>query len=91
MHSTCLDDETLAGYADGHLSAGGRAVVDEHIDHCHACRRLLAAVGASSDALARPRACPTPEEPWQSWLRAGAGRMASRCMTATPGGLRFGG
>jgi anti-sigma factor RsiW len=83
MNGTCLDDENLAGYADGSLCADSRAVVDEHIDRCHACRRLLAAVGASRDALARPRARSTPEEPWQSWLRAGAGRMASRC-TTTP-------
>ena len=83
MPFTCLEDETLAGYADGSLCADDRAAVDEHIDHCHPCRRLLAAVGACDDGLARPRACPTEEEPWQSWLRAGAGRMASRC-TTTP-------
>jgi hypothetical protein len=141
MHATCLDDETLAGYADGSLRANGRAAVDKHVDRCHTCRRLLAAVGASSDAdgvapgyddwkgdyemfeidfprrvparpdghgrtatparstaasrgvapplpdppLARLPACPTPEEPWQTWLRACAGRMASRC-TTTPSG-----
>jgi anti-sigma factor RsiW len=45
----CIDDETLAAYADGSLAVDGRAAVDEHVDRCHACRRLLAAVGASSD------------------------------------------
>ena len=49
LPSNCLDDETLAGYADGSLTVTGRAAVDEHVDRCHACRRLLAAVGASSD------------------------------------------
>jgi anti-sigma factor RsiW len=45
----CLDDDTLAGYADGSLGAEARAQVDEHVDCCHTCRRLLAAVGASAD------------------------------------------
>lgn len=49
MLSSCINDETLAGYADGSLDSGGRAAVDEHVDRCNACRRLLAAVGASSD------------------------------------------
>jgi len=49
LPSSCIDDETLAGYADGSLGDQGRTAVDEHVDRCHACRRLLAAVGASSD------------------------------------------
>jgi anti-sigma factor RsiW len=49
LSSPCLDDETLAGYADGSLGAHGRAAVDEHVDRCHACRRLLAAVGAATE------------------------------------------
>ena len=47
MRPTCLDDDTLAGYADGSLGANERAAVDEHVDRCHACRRLLAAVASS--------------------------------------------
>jgi hypothetical protein len=51
LRPNCLDDETLAGYADGSLGKDGRAAVDDHVDRCHTCRRLLAAVGASSDTL----------------------------------------
>ena len=49
MHATCIDDDTLAAYLDGSLVAARRAAVDEHIDRCCLCRRLLAAVGASED------------------------------------------
>jgi anti-sigma factor RsiW len=44
-----MDDETLASYVDGSLAAARRAAVDEHVDRCGSCRRLLAAVGASQD------------------------------------------
>jgi anti-sigma factor RsiW len=44
-----MDDETLAAYVDGSLAAARRAAVDEHVDRCGSCRRLLAAVGASED------------------------------------------
>ena len=49
LASPCIDDETLAGYADGSLGPPGRAAVDEHVDRCHACRRLLAAVGVATE------------------------------------------
>lgn len=56
MRPTCLNDDTLAGYADGSLAADARAAVDEHVDRCHSCRRLLAAVGASEDPAPRDEA-----------------------------------
>jgi anti-sigma factor RsiW len=51
----CLDDDTLSAYVEGSLLAAHRAVVDEHVDRCGRCRRLLAAVGASDDAPETPR------------------------------------
>jgi anti-sigma factor RsiW len=56
-----MNDETLAAYVDGSLESARRAAVDEHIDRCGPCRRLLAAVGATDDAGA-PVPQPTPEE-----------------------------
>lgn len=44
-----MDDDTLAAYVDGSLGAAHRALVDEHVDRCCQCRRLLAAVGASDE------------------------------------------
>ncbi|MEZ4453708.1 MAG: tetratricopeptide repeat protein [Nannocystaceae bacterium] len=49
----CLDDNVLCDLVEGRLSAADRARVDEHLDACHECRRLLAATvpddGASED------------------------------------------
>jgi len=44
-----MDDDTLAAYVDGSLTAAHRAIVDDHVDRCSQCRRLLAAVGAADD------------------------------------------
>jgi anti-sigma factor RsiW len=49
-----MDDDTLAAYVDGSLSSARRAAVDEHVDRCGSCRRLLAAVGAAGDLEERP-------------------------------------
>jgi anti-sigma factor RsiW len=58
-----MDDDTLAAYVDGSLGTARRAAVDEHVDHCGLCRRLLAAVGATDDGgPERPPDSPCPEE-----------------------------
>jgi anti-sigma factor RsiW len=49
MHADCMDDDTLAAYVDGSLLAAHRAMVDEHVDRCSQCRRLLAAVSAADE------------------------------------------
>jgi anti-sigma factor RsiW len=57
----CLNDDTLAGYADGSLGTEERARVDEHVDSCNSCRRLLAAVGAATDGEPAPPVAPDGE------------------------------
>ena len=46
----CPDDNLLAAFADGILTAGERSAVEEHIDQCDVCRR---AVSALATGLAR--------------------------------------
>jgi anti-sigma factor RsiW len=56
-----MDDDTLAAYVDGSLGSARRAEVDEHVDRCGPCRRLLAAVGAADEGEDR-RDPPHPDE-----------------------------
>lgn len=47
----CLDDETVAGLAEGSLDPGLRAAAVSHLAACGSCRRALASVaGALGDA-----------------------------------------
>jgi anti-sigma factor RsiW len=62
LPANCLDDDTLAAYVDGSLAIARRAAVDEHVDRCGPCRRLLAAVGASDDGPEPAPGDPPPGE-----------------------------
>jgi len=46
----CVDDETLLRYADGALELDRIPAVDQHVDRCDACRRVVAEALASSTA-----------------------------------------
>jgi serine/threonine protein kinase len=48
----CIDDETLARYAEGSLELDAIAVVDQHVDGCHTCRRVLAETVAAGEGMA---------------------------------------
>src|SRR6185436_1251636 len=47
----CIDDEVLARYAEGSLEVEAIAVVDEHVDGCHTCRRVLAETVAVEEGV----------------------------------------
>jgi hypothetical protein len=47
----CIDDETLARYAEGSLDVDAIALVDEHVDGCHTCRRVLAETVAAGEGV----------------------------------------
>jgi hypothetical protein len=47
----CIDDETLARYAEGSLEHDAIAVVDQHVDGCHTCRRVLAETVAAGEGV----------------------------------------
>src|SRR4051812_24388425 len=40
----CLDDQQIVALVEGKLSAAARAEVEEHLDACDTCQRLVAAV-----------------------------------------------
>lgn len=46
----CVDDEILARYADGTLEIDRIPAVDQHVDRCDVCRRVVAEALASSTA-----------------------------------------
>lgn len=46
--SACVDANTAAGYVAGNLTPAEALRVDEHVDACAACRRLLRAVAQST-------------------------------------------
>ena len=54
----CIDDEILARYAEGSLEVEAIAVVDEHVDGCHTCRRVLAETVAVDEGVAGELAAP---------------------------------
>lgn len=56
----CLDENQLAGLADGSLRSEERAAAEKHLDNCRDCRQMLAALAralpgrGSSDDLGLP-------------------------------------
>src|SRR5919206_445408 len=72
----CIDDETLARYAAGGLELDAIALVDEHVDGCHTCRRVLAeTVAAEEGVLSFP---PGPAAPVRSGGRYRVLRLIGR-------------
>ena len=47
----CIDDDTLAVFADGALDAAARARVEEHLVSCDSCLEAVAAAALSLDPL----------------------------------------
>src|SRR2546421_5082090 len=48
----CPAEETVLGYVDGQLAPELAARVDEHVDGCESCRRLVRLVAAGTPSLA---------------------------------------
>jgi tRNA A-37 threonylcarbamoyl transferase component Bud32/tetratricopeptide (TPR) repeat protein len=44
----CLDESTIAAYAEGRLDGDARTSALTHVDSCAACRRMVAAVAAAA-------------------------------------------
>ncbi len=51
----CLDENTVAAFVDGLLAPPAAATIEQHVDGCVACRRLLANLaGALAHSRSRP-------------------------------------
>ena len=56
--AACLDDDIITEFADGLLDDAGRRKVEEHIDTCADCRRLVSNLSLGQER-ARPVEAPT--------------------------------
>ncbi len=52
MHASCLDDNQLAELAEGVTSAAAGIAVEDHIDRCARCRRILSELARRSSPVA---------------------------------------
>ena len=59
----CGDDNVLAQFAEGGLTAAERAGVEEHIDQCDECRMLLAGLAPGPDRAAPDDGSTVPRQP----------------------------
>lgn len=54
MRDLCLGDQAIIDLLDGRATRAERAALEDHVDHCAACRALVAAMArARSDAVPR--------------------------------------
>src|SRR5262245_61458856 len=60
MVDACLDDDALAAYVDGALSADEVALLDTHISGCASCRRDLSALAAARSVAVASGAASEP-------------------------------
>jgi anti-sigma factor RsiW len=53
----------MSAYVDGELGSGGRLRLERHVSECEQCRRILAALRETLNALRRRPAPPADSKP----------------------------
>lgn len=62
MRDLCLGDQAIIDLLDGRSTEAERAALEEHVDHCAACRALVAAITRARGDAGPGRASEAPPD-----------------------------